>query len=346
MDVVAYALLAAGPAALVVRRRLPSVALTLAFAATLAYALLGYARGPIFLALIIAFFTAVLKERRGFAWTVLALGYGAFLFLPHWAGQERAPSLAVAVGLAAWLLLLAAAAEGLRARRRRAIEEARNRDEEARRRASEERLQIARELHDVLAHNISLINVQAGVALHLIDERPEQARSALATIKDASRETLREMRSVLGALRRVDEDLPRSPTPSLARIEDLIAKAEASGLQARVKVDGRVRKLPAGTDLAAFRIIQEALTNVARHSGRTEARVRISYGDDELLVQVDDDGLVTGPASASASGGGNGIPGMRERAAALGGTLRAGIRPGGGFRVHARLPLAGSQEPE
>lgn len=146
MDVVAYVLLAAGPAALVVRRRLPSVALTLAFAATLAYALLGYARGPIFLALIIAFFTAVLKERRGFAWTVLALGYGAFLFLPHWAGQERAPSLAVAVGLAAWLLLLAAAAEGLRARRQRAIEEARNRDEEARRRASEERLQIAREL--------------------------------------------------------------------------------------------------------------------------------------------------------------------------------------------------------
>lgn len=195
-----------------------------------------------------------------------------------------------------------------------------------------------------MAHNISLINVQAGVALHLIDERPEQARSALATIKDASRDTLREMRSVLGALRRVDEDLPRSPAPSLARIEDLVAKAAASGLQARVKVDGRVRKLPAGTDLAAFRIIQEALTNVARHSGRTEARVHISYGDDELLVQVDDDGLVTGPASAS--DGGNGIPGMRERAAALGGTLRAGSGPGGGFRVRARLPLAGNQEPE
>ncbi|MDQ3947486.1 MAG: sensor histidine kinase, partial [Actinomycetota bacterium] len=230
-----------------------------------------------------------------------------------------------------------ALAEVARVRSERAAEAEHARAEQVRRRASEERLQIARELHDVLAHNISLINVQAGVALHLIDERPEQARTALAAIKEASGEALREVRSVLGMLRQVDEAAPRDPAPSLARIDSLVSRAEAAGLAVRVQAEGEPRPLPAGLDLAAFRIVQEALTNVARHAGATSATVRVGYGPDALTVEVDDDGR--GVGSPSTVGTGSGIAGMRERAAALGGQFQAGPRPGGGFRVQARFPL-------
>lgn len=209
----------------------------------------------------------------------------------------------------------------LRATEQRAVEAERTREEEARRRASEERLRIARELHDVLAHNISLINVQSGVALHLIDERPEQARTALVAIKQASKDALREVRSTLGALREVDEEPPRSPTPSLARLDDLAARVAVAGLEVRTRVAGEARPLPAGVDLAAFRIVQEALTNVARHAGPATATVQVTYGERDLTVQVDDDG---GGAPGEAAPGGSGILGMRERAAALGGELEAG----------------------
>jgi signal transduction histidine kinase len=201
-------------------------------------------------------------------------------------------------------------------------------------------LRIARELHDVLAHNISLINVQAGVALHLIDERPEQARGALSAIKDASKEALGELRSVLDVLRQTDERPPRSPTAGLARLDELVSRATAAGLEVRTEVDGSPRPLAAGVDLAAFRIVQEALTNVARHAGPATAIVRLAYGERELTLQVDDDGRGR-PADATPAGG-SGIAGMRERAIALAGTLDAAARPGGGFQVRARLPLNGA----
>jgi signal transduction histidine kinase len=211
-----------------------------------------------------------------------------------------------------------------------------SREEEARRRVTEERLRIARELHDVLAHDISLINVQAGVALHLMDAQPEQARTALTAIKAASKDALGELRSVLDVLRQLDEGPPRAPTAGLDDLERLVAGAAAAGIDVRVVTEGTPRPLPPSVDLAAFRIVQEALTNVTRHAGQATATISLNYGEDDLTVQVDDDGR--GPGVANGSGGGNGIPGMRERAAALGGRLDAGPRPGGGFRVTASLP--------
>jgi signal transduction histidine kinase len=229
-----------------------------------------------------------------------------------------------------------AAAELYRVRRERIARERRERAEAERRRADEERLRIARELHDVLAHSISLINVQAGVALALMDERPEQARTALTTIKAASKEALGEVRQVLGTLR-TPGDAPRSPAPGLDRLPELTEQAAAAGLAVDVAVEGRARRLPPGADLAAFRIVQEALTNVVRHSGSRTARVRLRYDAGRVEVRVDDDG----PAAAGGdSGGGNGLVGMRERAAALGGAVEAGPRADGGFAVRATLPFA------
>jgi signal transduction histidine kinase len=179
------------------------------------------------------------------------------------------------------------------------------------------------------------------VALHLMDEQPGQSRSALVAIKQASNDALGELRSVLDVLRQGDEAPPRTPASGLAHLERLVAGAEATGLQVRTRVEGVPRPLPAGTDLAAYRIVQESLTNVTRHAGPASATVLIAYGDKDLTVRVDDDGRGLGPtgSAGSAEGNGNGIRGMRERVAALGGELATGPRPGGGFRVQARLPL-------
>lgn len=335
-DAIAILLLIVGPAALVLRRRYPAPVLGFVLATTVCYVVLNYPRGPIFLALIVAFFTAVMRGQRGAAIAALVAGYVSFLWLGYLVGVDKAPSWAEALGLGAWLLLLGAVAEAVRGRRERAMEFGRVRREEARRRASEERLRIARELHDVLAHNISLMNVQAGVALHLMDEQPEQARSALTTIKQASNEALTELRSVLDVLRQQDEAPPRSPAPGLSDVDRLIANSEGAGVEITKQIAGSPRPLPARTDLAAFRIIQEALTNVRRHAASAHVTVGISYGPSALTVRVDDDGSAVPENPAD---GGNGIPGMRERAAALGGEVHAGPRAEGGFRVEARLPV-------
>jgi signal transduction histidine kinase len=335
-DALAGALLLAGPAALTVRRRYPVPVYAIAFASTLAYVSLGYPRGPVFFGLIVSFLTVVLAGHRVVGWVGLATGYVAFLWAEVVFQDVHAPGWAALVGLGAWLLVLGAVGEGLRIRKIRAEETARAREEEARRRAGEERLRIARELHDVLAHNISLINVQAGVALHLMDEQPDQARTALTAIKSASKDALGELRSVLDVLRQVDEGAaPRSPTAGLDDLDRLVAGATAAGIDVRVVTSGTPRPLPPSVDLAAFRIVQEALTNVTRHAGKATATVSLTYGDSGLTVQVEDDGRGMG---GNGSGGGNGIRGMKERVSALGGELEAGPRPGGGFRVTASLP--------
>jgi signal transduction histidine kinase len=333
-DAIGILLLGAGAASLALRGRWPRAVLWFTLATTLTYYLLDYPRGPIFFALIVALFAAITSGHRVTAAASLIVGYFSFLWLPYLVGVERSPSVVGAVALAAWLLVLFGIAELARTRRERALEAIRMRAEEARRRASEERLTIARELHDVLAHNISLINVQAGVALHLMDEKPEQARTALTAIKQASNEALGELRSVLDILRR-EEDVPREPTAGLAQLDDVVKKARAAGLNVRTEIEGKPLVLPAPVDFAAFRIVQEALTNITRHAGDAHATVRVMYGSSDLVVQIDDDGRGGG----AISGGGNGIPGMRERATALGGRLEAGPRVGGGFRVRATLPL-------
>jgi signal transduction histidine kinase len=341
LDVAGYVLLAVGPIALLWRRVHPLAVLGVAAAAALAYWLTDHPRGPIFLALIVALLSAVARGHRLAGWLTLLGGFAGFLWLPALIGADDGPTLGAVAGLAAWLLVLGAVAEGLRVRGERLAERAAAREQEAQRRIGEERLRISRELHDLLAHNVSLINVQSSVALHLIDERPEQAREALAAIKRASADTLREMRTVLGALRAPDEAPSRTPAPSLAQLDELVAQVRAAGIEVRARVEGEPRPLPAAVDLAAYRIVQEALTNVTRHAGGAGAAVRVSYGPGTLELDVDDDGA--GPTGTwDGDRHGNGIVGMGERAAALGGELQAGPRPGGGFRVHARLPLEAS----
>jgi signal transduction histidine kinase len=336
IDAVAVLLLAAGPVALVWRRRFPLVVYGITFAATLAYSLIGYGRGPIFFSLIVAFVTVVNAGHRAVAWISIVIGYFAFVWVDTWLGNERAPGWPEALGIAAWLIVLATLTEIVRIRRERAVEIARSAREEQLRRASEERLQIARDLHDVVAHNISVINVQASVALHLVDEHPEQAGEALRAIKDASKDALEELRSVLDILRTGDE-APRAPTPTLDDVDQLIDRATATGLDVAMDVQGNRRRLPQPVEVAAYRVVQEALTNVVRHAGSPAAIVSLSYGPDAIVVQIDDDGTASQPNGAT--GTGTGLIGMRERVAALGGRLDAAARPSGGFRVRAWIPL-------
>jgi signal transduction histidine kinase len=335
LDLLAYALLAAGPVALLFRRSRVVAVLVAVTASNVLYFALGYPYGPAWLALIVAIWTAVTAGARRAAWLTALLGLAAYFVLAELLDRVEPATPAGVVAHLGWLLLVLVAAEVATAGRQRRLEAERMQAEEDRRRAGEERMRIARELHDVLAHNISLINVQAGVALHLMDEQPGQSRTALVAIKQASNDALKELRSVLDVLRQGDERPPRAPASGLADLERLVEGAGATGLDVRARVEGTPRPLPGGVDLAAFRIVQESLTNVTRHAGPASASVLVRYGEDDLTVRVDDDGR--GPAAAAA--GGNGIRGMRERVAALGGDLTTGPRPGGGFRVLARLPL-------
>jgi signal transduction histidine kinase len=329
------ALLVAGPLALLARRRLPGWCLVLAATPTVVYWLAGYPHGPVFLALLFAFVNAVLRGRRRVAWGVLAAGYVVLAWVDPAVGSGPFPNWGLAGGLLAWVLAVGAGTELIRSRLERAADAAATRAEEARRRASDERLRIAQELHDVLAHNISLINVQAGVALHLLDEHPEQARPALSAIRDASKDALGELRSVLDILR-AGGSAPRGPTTGLRDLDALVDRARGTGLAVRVDAPGGTGGLAAGVDLAAFRIVQESITNVVRHADAREATVRLRRDGGDLVVEVDDDGRGRPDTS---DGAGRGIAGMRERARALGGDLEAGPRPGRGFRVRARLPL-------
>jgi signal transduction histidine kinase len=342
-DAGAVVLLLVAAGALAWRRRYPVAVLLVVFGATLTYFVVGYAPSPIWLVMIVAYFTAVVAGHRLPAAIVAVVGFLVFPWLDFLLRDAAAPSPAGLAGLAAWLLVLLGVGEGIRIRRERAAEAARIREEETLRRAGEERLRIARELHDALGHHLSLINMQSGVALHLNKELPDQARSSLTAIKQASKEALSELRSVLDILRQEGEPAARSPTWTLARLDDLVSQAAAAGLEVRAETDGKVRRLPFAVDVAAFRIVQEALTNVTRHAGPATATVRVSYGDRDLTVQVDDDGRGQ-QGHGREPGSGKGIVGMRERAAALGGDLEAAPRPGGGFRVLARLPLDGSPD--
>jgi len=340
LDVLGVALLVAGAAALLARRRHPVAVLLATLAATFTYEALDYPGGPIWGALIVAFFTAHTTGHRAVGFVVALFGLSSVWWMPAIQGRET-PSVGEALAFTAWMLTLVAVAEVVRVRRayleqarERAQELERTREEEERRRRSDERLRIARELHDVLAHDISLISVQSSTALHLLDDDPEHARPALTAIKEASADALRELRSVLDALR-ADEGAPaRRPAPTLAQLDDLVAQARGAGLEIDAAVEGRARTLPSAVELAAYRICQEAVTNVLRHAGPARAHMRLAYGADALVVEVDDDGR----GGSGRNGGGTGLSGMRERAAALGGTFEAGPRPGGGFRVRASLP--------
>lgn len=336
LDAFAVFLLAGGGLLLAWRQERPVVVLWATLAATTVYHVAGYPEGPVFFALIVAFVGAVIDGYRLAAVLTLVTGYPAIVWLPPAAGVEPYPGPWEALGVAAWLLVLLTASEAARVRRERALQHARAAAEETRRRASEERMRIARELHDVLAHNISLINVQAGVALHLMDGDPGQGRRALEAIKQASAEALGEVRLVLEVLRSGPSAEPRAPTPRLRDLGDMVARTETAGIAVELRIEGVERPVCAPVDLAAYRTIQEALTNVVRHSGASRVRVTVAYGDRELSVRVEDDGR---GAAGQDLVEGSGIQGMRQRAGALGGRFEVAPRAGGGLRVEARFPL-------
>ncbi|MFF4209494.1 sensor histidine kinase [Streptomyces sp. NPDC001796] len=344
LDVLAYVLVVVASGALLWRQRHPVPVVFVTAAAAMVYLGAGYPYGPVFFTVAVGCFSALAAGRRAAAWTAAGMFWAGHVLVAHWLYRwlpppgDSAASWGQELLISAWLVAIVAMAELVRIRREQWARERAERAQAARRRADEERLRIARELHDVLAHSISVINVQAGVGLALLDSDPEQARTALTTIKAASKEALGEVRQVLDSLR-TPGDVPRAPAPGLDRLPELVEQAAGAGLT--VTVDGEAPRLAPGTDLAAFRIVQEALTNVVRHSGSRHARVHIDGAQGVLRLRVDDDGPVTG---AEAGGSGNGLAGMRERAAALGGTIEAGPRADGGFRVLAVLPLRTSTE--
>jgi signal transduction histidine kinase len=257
-------------------------------------------------------------------------------------------------------VMSAALGESVRSRRviavqaqQRAELAERTREEEARARVDAERLRIAREVHDTVAHAIAIINIQSGVTAHVLDKRPEQARETLKAIEQTSSQALHEMRAILGVLR--DSGDGRMPQPGLAQIDELTSKAREAGLDIKLETISRITALPSSVGNAAYRILQESITNVIRHVGPTRVRVALDHGIDVLELHVTDEGRRHAPGDdptrpqprqspVARNGGsaepGRGILGMRERCQLLGGELVAGPLPGGGFEVKARLPVA------
>ncbi len=340
----AFLLVALATVALAWRRRYPNTVLVVSAAAVTAYSLLGYVNGAAMVAPMFALYavTRTVTVRQGVTTAVIAL---AVLMAATAAGNPFGPTGG------GFLLLPAMAAAALFggiavANRRAYIESIRERaEDEARRRVDEERLRIARELHDVVAHTMSTINVQASAAALVLTDRPEAAAEALQAIRTASKNGLRELRAILNVLRQADDADPTSPTPGLAQLDALIAQAIQAGLPTTLCVTGDPAPLAAAVDLAAYRIIQESLTNAIRHAGPATAAVSVKYLDGRLAIEVADTGR-GGPAAGGRPDGagprsqGHGLVGMRERAAAADGEVSAGRRPDGGFTVSATLPFS------
>jgi signal transduction histidine kinase len=342
LDAIGYIVIGAAAAMLALRHAAPTAGIAVVTVLLWVYTARGYAGGPIFLTFFVLVFAVAvsMERRRSLVVTAVAL---AALVVPHVVayGFDTGawPYLSIGWTAAAWFW-----GDGLRTRRAylagleeraRYLEE--TREEEARRRVADERLRIARDLHDVIAHSIASINVQAGSAIHVMDRRPEQARDALLAIKSASSEALAELRSTIGPLRADDHDAPRAPTPSLARLDPLLETAARAGLPVVVGVRGEPRPLPAAVDVAAYRIVQESLTNVVRHAQAHEATVTLDYKAAFVELEVTDDG---GGGNGASGAPGHGIAGMQERAEAVGGQVEAGPRFSEGFRVWARLPIS------
>jgi signal transduction histidine kinase len=337
-----WPLVALSSLALAFRWRFPMTVLVLTSTSAVCYYKTGYPDGPIAIGFVVATYTVASLDR----WKGIA-GAAAVLFafaLPDLlqglrTGIDPGDSLKSVLAIGIILVIVLAFGEAARSRRayyeevqRRAEAAEQTREEESLRRATEERLRIARELHDVLAHQISLINVQAGAALHRPDA--ENAFAALENIKQASKETLRELRSLLGVMRQVDEGAPVTPAPTLDRLDDLITHTISAGLPVQLHHDA-TGPFPAQIELTAYRIIQEALTNVVRHAAATKAIVALIRKENTLIVSVEDDGRGAGVLTY-----GNGLRGMRERTIAMGGEVTA-ESVAGGFRVRAELPIEG-----
>jgi signal transduction histidine kinase len=344
LDPLAFALLVTSALVLVFRRRLPMAVLIASIACVYAYQLRGYPDVPP-IPILVGIYTAVRAGRRGL--TIAVAGVGLVIVTVA-VNHSRLPDESTrdviqgSMLIAGWLVAAGVIAEVVRHRqayveglKQRAAEAERTREEAALRRAGEERLRIARELHDSLTHSISIIKIQAGVAVHLARKRGEPVPDALVAIQETSAEAVRELRATIDVLR-ADPEAPSNGN-GLDRLAELVERTRLAGLDVSLEVTGARRELPPEVDRAAYRIVQESLTNVTRHAGSATAAVAVDYGDDGLTVQIDDDGIAL-PDDPPVPG--VGLIGMRERVTALGGTLGAEPRATGGFRVRAELPTS------
>jgi signal transduction histidine kinase len=327
LDALGSGLIAVAAVVLAGRRRWPVAVLAVSATAVSLYLVRGYPFGPILIAFSVAVYTVASSRAIRTAAPLAVAALVAVTLHVFVAPEVDFTGLAPA---AAWIAVPFAVGVTVRLSREAV---ARARTDAARRVADDERLRIAQEVHDVVGHGLAAINMQAEIALHLMHRKPEQVEAALTAISRTSKQGLDELRATLAAVRRGDD---RAPAPGLAQLPVLRDRLAHAGLPVTVSVRGAPARgeLPAAVDLAGYRIVQEALTNVLRHAGSTTAQVLIEHRADAVAVEVTDTGLGGPPAP-----GGTGIAGMRERVTALGGRLEAGPRPEGGFRVYAELPL-------
>lgn len=341
LDGLAYGLIVVCGGSLMARRRRPVATVAVIAVALAVWLGRGYVGGPVFVTLGLALFVLGGTAPRRVAFITAAVALGLLVVVGEVA--DTSPGLLMHAVLVGWSATAALLGDVVRSRREHvaALEERarhleQTREEETRRRLAEERLSIARDLHDTVAHSMATINVQAGAAAHVIDRQPEQAREALLVIQQASGEVLDELAALLQLLRvdRGDESA-KAPTPGLEDLEELVASAQRAGLDVTLRVDEGFGDLPRAIGIAAYRIVQESLTNVVRHAGAASATVTLRRDSDGgRSVEIVDDGDSTHGAATNA-GTGVGIRGMRERAETTGGRLEAGPRPEGGFRVRA-----------
>jgi len=322
---------------LLLRRRYPLSVLAIVLSASIATQYVVGALPPFALGL--ALYTVASHTERRIA---LRAGLAAVALLPlslitraDWNGGESVWHVIV-FAVAAWIL-----GDNLRTKRayyreleERAARLEREKEEGTRRAAAEEKARIARELHDVIAHSVSVMVVQAAAARDVFEKQPERAREALRSIEESGRSALTELRRLLGIVR-TGEQGSREPQPGLAALEELVEQVRTTGLEVELKREGELGELPTGVDLSAYRIVQEALTNTLKHAQATRAQVLLDRRERELAIEVTDDGA--GPVEESTNG--HGLIGMQERVALLGGVLEAGPEESGGFAVKARFPL-------
>jgi signal transduction histidine kinase len=359
IDLLGYVLLAVGAAALVVRSAVPVAVLAATTVVTAVFLLRDYPDVPASVPLAVATYTLAARAtlRTSLVATAVAGGVIEIIVAITEGSGNLVSRHVLAVGAAYVLGYAVLVRRGdvadveeraSRAAQRLLEGEQRLGAEEARHRVNEERMRIARELHDVIAHGLAMINVQAGVAAHQFDRRPEQAREALFTIKDASHAALQEVRATLGVLRQSgDEDASLRPPPGLDELHELAAWAATAGIDVDLAIGEVPPDLPVGVSMAAYRIAQEAITNVTRHADTDHATITVAATPSTLVIEIDDEGRGCGGRSTGSNAGsrggsatgGHGLIGMRERAAAMGGRLDAGDRPGGGYRVRASLPI-------
>ena len=329
---------------LMARRRRPLTVLVAVLLAVAvcdeAWRIMDDVQAPFIGALIAVYSSAAYSDKRH-AW------YGAGIIAAFAFGMAADDPLGDVFFIGGIMLAVWGAANVVRSRHElatqlaaRTVELEHEREETAKLAVAEERARIARELHDVVAHNLSIMIVQAGAERRAIAEDNPDTAEVLETIEETGRAAMAEMRRLLGMLRRSDDELALAPQPTLARISELVEQVRSAGMPVELAIEGEPRELPAGVDLSAYRIVQEALTNALKHAGPASARVTVRYGRDDLDIEIVDDG--TAASTREANGGGHGLIGMRERALLFGGDLDAGRAAGGGYTVRARLPLRGA----